>query len=210
MRKRKILPFLGNIIICNIISLVINLLLTGVLNIVTEGKISMFSRTDERWGYSRADLSGAALIIIPILIVLVSIATYFSFYCFSYITLKRNSNTKEVFLKEIGFTPLSRDEIRNEYMRKSGNYYVVVFLIFISIIMFLDLLKVPFLSAIIMPLYILYLNILSLFGVGANSRILLTLLTIIGNGVLYYLYHRIAVARLYNKWAQERMHIEES
>ena len=95
-------------------------------------------------------------------------------------------------------------------MRKSGNYYVVVFLIFISIIMFLDLLKVPFLSAIIMPLYILYLNILSLFGVGANSRILLMLLTIIGNGVLYYLYHRIAVARLYNKWAQERMHIEES
>ncbi len=200
MSKPKITSFLKDFVIVNAILFGAYLVITMV--------VSMF------FGQAMLDFGMAPAtgekpnVVLTIFYTLLQLAVFFGFYAFSLFRFEKESEEKRVFLTEIGAERFDIAEFSKQYFTARGKYMLIYFSVIVGIVSLTRLIGIPIVSMLILPQSMLPSVLLAVFGVNAGSQsFLLFIVTVIVNIALYFVYQRYVCAKVYEKWADERLRV---
>ena len=200
MDKPSLKTFLKEFFIINAILFVVYLALTTVVGMFFGGAVLEFGE---------AFASGEKKsIFLTTFYALLQSAAFMGFYFFSFIKSINNSEEKRVFLTELGTESFNVAEFSQKYFSEKGKHCLIYFSATFGIISLARLIGIPIPLFLIFPQSMLS-NVLQLvFGFkGIFMGIVLSVVTVIINITIYFIYQRFICAKVYEKWAAERLRV---
>ena len=214
MKKESVLSYLLRFLVCNLLALLIYEGVCQVLNLLTGGSIAIYTGMLESSGYTPDDLSPTMKAVIPILLIVLAISVFFIFYFLMFMSVKKSKKIRSDFLHSIGSQPFDRKKHSMELLR--SGFRKKEFICFTALTLVCALCAyfyVPVLSFILQPQSII-MNYILIFIIanGGTLRSMFdpAIIMIIINLSAYYVYLTFIVPFIYEKWASERLHIEEN
>lgn len=200
MSKPKIATFLKDFVIVNAILFGAYLVITTVVTMFFGEAVLEFGTAPTTGEKPNA--------VLTIFYTLLQLAVFLGFYAFSLFRFEKESEEKRVFLAEIGAERFDVTEFSRKYFNERGKYMMVYFSAIVVTVSLARLIGIPLVSMLILPQSMLPTVLLSVFGISAGSRsILLFIVTVIVNIALYFVYQRYLCAKVYEKWADERLRV---
>ena len=200
MNKPKLTAFLKDFFIPNAVFYFAYLLVTTLVNMFF-GNATLEFATDVATG-------GEQNVFLTFFYVLLQLAAFVGFFVYSLIRLERNSEEKRSFLTAFGTEKFDLSEFSGRYFSERGKYMLTYFSVTYGILSIARLIGVPFSLMLIFPQSMLS-SVLGLL-IGGKSPIIgiaLLAVTYLVNVLIYFVYQRFVCAKVYEKWADERLRV---
>ena len=200
MNKPKLTAFLKDFFIPNAVFYFAYLLVTTLVSMFFGNAVLEFS-TDVATG-------GEQNVFLTVFYVLLQLAAFVGFYVYSMIRAERNSEEKRAFLTAFGTEKFDLSEFSGQYFSERGKYMLTYFSVTYGILSIARLIGVPFSLMLIFPQSMLS-SVLGLLigGKSAVISIILLIVTYFINVLIYFVYQRFVCAKVYEKWADERLRV---
>ena len=200
MNKPKITAFLKEFFIPNAVFYFAYLLVTTLVNMFF-GNATLEFATDVATG-------GEQNVFLTVFYVMLQLAAFVGFYVYSLIRSERNSEEKRAFLTALGTEKFDTAEFSGRYFSERGKYMLTYFSVTYGILSIARLIGVPFSLMLIFPQSMLS-SVLGLLigGKSAVISIILLVVTYFINVLIYFVYQRFVCAKVYEKWADERLRV---
>lgn len=200
MNKPKITAFLKEFFIPNAVFYFAYLLVTTLVNMFF-GNATLEFATDVATG-------GEQNVFLTVFYVMLQLAAFVGFYVYSLIRSERNSEEKRAFLAALGTEKFDLSEFSGRYFSERGKYMLTYFSVTYGILSIARLIGVPFSLMLIFPQSMLS-SVLGLLIGGKSPIIGIALLAVayLVNVLIYFVYQRFVCAKVYEKWADERLRV---
>lgn len=200
MNKPKLTAFLKEFFIPNAVFYFAYLLVTTLVSMFFGNAVLEFS-TDVATG-------GEQNVFLTFFYVLLQLAAFVGFYVYSMVRSERDSEEKRAFLTAFGTEKFDLSEFSGRYFSERGKYMLTYFSVTYGILSIARLIGVPFSLMLIFPQSMLS-SVLGLLigGKSAVISIILLVVTYFINVLIYFVYQRFVCAKVYEKWADERLRV---
>ena len=200
MNKPKITAFLKEFFIPNVVFYFAYLLVTTLVSMFF-GNATLEFATDVASG-------GEQNVFLTVFYVMLQLAAFVGFYVYSMVRSERNSEEKRAFLTALGTEKLDLSEFSGLYFSERGKYMLTYFSVTYGILSIARLIGVPFSLMLIFPQSMLS-SVLGLL-IGGKSPIIgiaLLAVTYLVSVLIYFVYQRFICAKVYEKWAEDRLRV---
>ncbi len=209
MKKLSVGRFLKDILISEAVAIVAYILLLQFLNLVTEGNLLMSTGALSDYGWYAEDVSPVMRVVLGVAGTLFDVAVFFLFYAVLLWRLWRSRARRNEFLSDIGVARFDLAICRRTHMKRNGVRACMYFAGLLAFCMGLEALGVPFITLPITAQRLLCHSVVSLFlPIGMARRIVLFCVVLLVNTAVYAAYQWYVVPRVYQKWAGERLRVE--
>ena len=203
MNKPKLTAFLKEFFIPNVAFFFAYILVTTLVNMFF-GNATLEFATDVAMG-------GEQNIVLTIFYSLLQLAAFVGFYVYSLIRMERDAEEKRVFLAALGTESFDRAEFSGRYFSERGKRMLTYFSVTCGILTIARMIGVPFSLMLVFSQTMLSSVLGLLIGGGsAVISIVLIIVTYVINVLIYFVYQRFVCAKVYEKWAGERLRKETS
>ena len=212
MKKESVVSYLIRFTVCNLLALLIYECACRVLNLVTGGAIAMYTGMLESSGYTPDDLSPTMKILVPVLLIVLAISVFFVFYLLMLLSVKRNKKLRGEFIRSIGGEAFDRNAFTKTFLKSGQGKQELICFAALTLVSAISMyFYIPVLSFVFQPQTVLaYYTLVLLISLSGplTSPLIPALYVIIINMVSYFLYLKIIIPRVYEKWASERRRSE--
>ena len=201
MNKPKITAFLKEFFIPNAVFYFAYLLVTTLVNMFF-GNATLEFATDVAMG-------GEQNIVLTIFYSLLQLAAFVGFYVYSMVRMERDSEEKRAFLTDLGTEKFDLAEFSGRYFSERGKHMLTYFSVTCGVLTIARLIGVPFSLMLVFSQSMLSSVLGLLIGGGsAVISIVLIIVTYVINVLIYFVYQRFVCAKIYEKWAGERLRVQ--
>ena len=201
MNKPKFTAFLKEFFIPNAVFYFAYLLVTTLVNMFF-GNATLEFATDVAMG-------GEQNIVLTIFYSLLQLAAFVGFYVYSMVRMERDSEEKRAFLTDLGTEKFDLAEFSGRYFSERGKNMLTYFSVTCGVLTIARLIGVPFSLMLVFSQSMLS-SVLGLLigGESAVISIVLIIITYVINVLIYFVYQRFICAKVYEKWAGERLRVQ--
>lgn len=139
---------------------------------------------------------------------LLQLGAFVGFYIYSMVRTERDSEEKRAFLAALGTEKIDLADFSCRYFSERGKYMLTCFSVTCGVLTIARLIGVPFSLMLVFSQSMLS-SVLGLLigGKSAVISIVLILVTYVINVLIYFVYQRFVCAKVYEKWAEERLRV---
>lgn len=209
MKNLSICRFLADTLISEAVAIAAYILLLQFLNLVTEGDLLMSTGALSDFGWYAEDVAPAMRVVLGVAGTLFDVVVFLLFYAVSLWHLSRSRKRRDEYLSAIGIARFDLDTCRRTHMRGNGMRASVYFAGFLALCMGLEAIGIPFMTLPITAQRLLCHSTVSLIlPIGLTKKIVLFFVVLLINTAVYAAYQWYVVPRVYEKWAGERLRVE--
>lgn len=212
MKKESVVSYIIRFAVCNLLALLIYEGVFQLLNLLTGGSVAIYTGIMTPSGYTPDDLSPTMKALVPILLITLAVSVFFAFYLLMFLSVKQNKKLRDEFIRSIGAEPFDRKDFTKTFLKSGQGKQELICFAALTLVSAISMyFYIPVLSFVFQPQTVLaYYTLVLLIALSGplRSPLIPALYVIIINTVSYFLYIKIIIPRVYEKWASERMRIE--
>lgn len=201
MIKPSVKSFLREFFLFNAILFVVYFAITKVISMFFGSAMLNFG--------AAISSGGKQSVFLTIVFIALQLAAFIGFYVFSWFKFLNNTEEKRAFLAEIGTGNFNIGSGAQKIFLNRGKYMTVYFTVTWGVLEIARLIGIPIPIFLIFSQTMLSNALQLMLGINAGyMSMILSIVSVIVNIALYYVYQRFICVKIYEIWADRRLRIE--